>query len=181
MRIAALLALGSALPGFAQYHDDLATTRDGSVLYFSYTSPSLAPSTRIYRWSQDAGVTLFGDRPDLAALPPLFGQHLYGTQLTDDGSVLYHAEPLCATGTGPGFNTCTTGETQIVTPGLTPFTEAAFLLISPNGRYGVFTPFSNGGLWVDWWTGEQLQVDFHGMIVPQVTPPFSVNQHAVAQ
>ena len=181
MRAAVILAASfAAFPALAQYQYDLATTRDGSVLYFSYILPSASLSSKIYRWSHAAGVTLFADRPDLAQAPPLYGQHLYGTAITDDGTVLYHAEALCATGTGPGFNTCSVGETQIVTPGLEPFSMAGFLLISPNGRYGVYAPYNSGGLWMDWWTGEQIEVDFHDRTVPNVTPPFSVNQHAVA-
>src|SRR6266446_3877129 len=94
-----LLALLIAIPAFAQVQYDLATTRDGSVLYFTYINPSTGLSTKIYRWSRYADVTLFGDRPDLAQAPPLFGAHLYGTEITEAGSVIYHAEPLCATGT----------------------------------------------------------------------------------
>ncbi len=184
MRIAIFLAAwiaAAAFPAFAQYQYDLATTRDGSVLYFSLIDPSIGLNTKIYRWSQDAGVALFGDRPDLAQVPPHYGEHLYGTQITYDGTVLYHAEPLCVTGMGPGFNDCTWGETQAIIPNVPPFSVPGFLLISPNGRYGVFTPFNRGGLWVDWLTGEHMEVDFHKyQVIPNVTPPFSVNQHAVA-
>lgn len=182
MRIGIILAVSvAALPAFGQYQYDLATTRDGSLLYFSSIDPATSLNAKIYRWSQAAGVTLFGDRPDLAQLPPHFGQHLYGAEITDAGSVLYHAEPLCVTGMGPGFNDCTIGETQIVTPSLSPFSLAGFLLISPNGRYGVFTPYGSGAMWVDWFTGEEIEVDFHQYeVIPGVTPPFSVNQHAVA-
>src|SRR6266550_2966450 len=98
---------------------------------------------------------------DLSQTPPLYGQHLYGTQITNDGTVLYHAEALCSTGTGPGFNDCSVGETQIATPGQTPFSVSGSLLISPNGRYGVFAPYHSGGLWVDFYTGEEIEVDFH--------------------
>ena len=176
--LAASLAASSA---FAQYQYDLAATRDGSVLYFTYIDPASSINSRIYRWSHDAGVTLFGDRPDLAQLPPHFGEHLYGTQITDGGSVLYHAEPFCVTGMGPGFNDCTIGETQIVITNLAPFSVEGFLLISTNGRYGVFTPYGSGALWVDWFTGEQIEVDFHQYeVIPNVSPPFYVNQHAVA-
>ena len=182
MRLAIILAASFAVfPAFAQPRQyDLATTRDGSVLYFTYLNPNFSDpaglSTKIYRWSHDAGLTLFGDRPD-----PAHGEHLYGTQITYDGTVLYHAEALCSTGMGPGFNNCSIGETQVVNPDQQPFRVRGFLLISPNGRYGVFAPYNSGGLWVDWWTGEQIEVDFHQyQIIPNVTPPFFVNQHAVA-
>jgi hypothetical protein len=182
MRTATILAASFVtFPVFAQSQYDLATTRDGSVLYFSYIDPSTSPSTKIYRWSQDSGVTLFGERPDLAQFPPLYAEHLYGTQTTYTDTVLYHAEPLCSTGMGPGFNDCTIGQTQVVIPGLPPFSETGFLLVSPNGRYGVSTPYGAGALWFDWFTGEQVEVDFHQYeVIPNVSPPFSVNQHAIA-
>lgn len=182
MRVGIVVAASlAAFPALAQFQYDLATTHDGSVLYFSYVDASVPANSRIYRWSPDSGVTLFGDRPDLAQLPPHYGEHLYGTQLTDAGSVLYHAEPLCVTGFGPGFNDCTVGETEIVIPNMAPFSIQGFLLVSPNGRYGVFTPYGSGALWVDWFTGEQIEVDFHQYeMIPNVSPPFYVNQHAVA-
>lgn len=167
-----LLLLLTALPCAAQYHTNLATTRDGSVLYFTYTPPT-GLNTRIYRWTYETGTALFADGRDRA-------EHLYGTQLTEDGTVLYHAEPLCSTGMGPGFNNCSVGETRAVVPDSQPFSTPGFLLVSPNGHYGVFAPYNTGGLWVDWVTGEQVEVDFHGSIVPNVSPPFSVNQHAIA-
>jgi hypothetical protein len=181
MRAATVLAaMLASFPAVAQYQYDLATTRDGSVLYFSQVVSAIDLSTRIYRWSPETGVTLFADRADVAQAPPLPGQHLYGTAVTDDGTVLYHAEPLCSTGTGPGFNNCTVGETFIVTPGHEQFSVPGFLLISPNGRYGVFTPYGKGGLWVDWWTGEEIEVDFQGRTIPNLSQPFWVNQHAIA-
>ena len=69
---------------FAQYQYDLATSHDGSVLYFSYFRPATNQDTRIYRWKKDAGVTLFGDRPDLAEAPPLRAQHLYGAFVVNE-------------------------------------------------------------------------------------------------
>jgi hypothetical protein len=177
-------ALVISVPAFSQgnpqFQYDLATTYDGSVLYFSAVVSSTNPNTKIYSWSRSAGLALFGDRPDLMELPPYFGEHLYGTQITYEGSVLYHAEQLCATGTGPGFNTCDNGQTQVVIPSLPQFTLSGFLLISPFGRYGVAVPYKSGGLWMDWFTGQQIEVDFKGQIVPNVSPPFYVNQHAVA-
>jgi hypothetical protein len=179
MRTAIIFAASLAVissPAFAQYSSppyDLATTRDGSVLYFSAGAPS-SSNTKIYRWSLDAGVTLFGDRPDF-----LQGEHLYGTELTDSGAVIYHAEPLCFTGTGPGFNNCTAGQTQVVIPNFPQFSVEGFLLISPNGRYGVF-PSDSGMLWVDWFTGQEIQVPAGSQRIPIVSPPFFVNQHAVS-
>ena len=114
-----LVASLTVLPAYAQRQYDLATTYDGSILYFSYAAAGTSDS-QLYRWSRDSGPTLFGDRPDLVLLSPHFGQHLYGTQITYAGSVLYHAEPLCFTGMGPGFNDCTIGQTQIVSPGQDP-------------------------------------------------------------
>ncbi len=150
-------------------------------MYFSYIDPSKSLNTRIYRWSRDAGVTLFADRPDLTQIPPHYGQHLYGAEITDSGTVLFHAEPLCVTGTGPGFNDCTLGETEVLITSLPPFSVGGFLLVSPNGRYGVFTPYGIGAMWVDFVTGEQIEVDFHSYnVIPAVSPPFSVNQHAIA-
>ena len=179
--VAQLAALLAAIPAFAQYQYDLATTRDGSVLYFSSIDPSKNLDSKIYRWSRNEGVTLFADRPDLAQLPPHFGQHLYGAEITAAGTLLYHAEPLCVTGTGPGFNDCTLGETQVVIPNLDPFSVGGFLLVSPNGRYGVFTPYGSGAMWVDFLTGEQIEVDFRNYnVIPNLAPPFAVNQHAVA-
>ena len=162
-----------------RYQFDLATTFDGSLLYFSGVFAGDANS-RIYMWSRAAGLTLFADRPDLAELPPRYGEHLYGTQITYGGSVLYHAERLCWISIGGGINTCDIGQTQVVTPNLPQFMLSGFLLISPNGRYGVAVPYNSGGLWTDWFTGQQIEVDFKGQIIPNVTPPFSVNQHAVA-
>jgi hypothetical protein len=83
MRIAVLLAVSLAtFPASAQYQYDLATTHDGSVLYFSNVDPSNIFNTKIYRWSHDTRVALFGDRPDLAQAPPHYGEHLYGTEIT---------------------------------------------------------------------------------------------------
>jgi hypothetical protein len=82
---------------------------------------------------------------------------------------------------GPGFNDCTLGQTQIVNPNVPQLSVPGFLLISPNGRYGVFSPYKSGALWVDWFTGEQIEVDFHTyQVIPNVAPPFYANPHAVA-
>jgi hypothetical protein len=170
-----------AVPAFCQVNTpyDLASTYDGSTVYFSAVSPGDLNS-RIYRWSADQGLRPFGDRPDLAQLPPFYGEHLYGTHLTYEGSVLYHAERVCRTGLGPGFNGCDIGQTQVVDPNQPEFTLSAVLLVSPNGRYGVAVPYGSGGLWMDYVVGQQIQVDFKGQIIPAVTPPFSINQHAIA-
>lgn len=93
---------------------------------------------------------------------------------------MFHAEAGCATGTGPGFNTCSIGETQIQHPGQAPFTVEGFLLISPNGRYGVSATFENRATWMDWVTGEEIAVEMPFQSVANVSPPFSVNQHAIA-
>lgn len=181
MRTALILAC--SLAAFAQQPKDLATTRDGAVLYFTrqYFAAHGLDST-IYRWSADAGVTVFAERPDLRPPPPaLGGAQLYGTQVTDGGAILFHAEPLCSTGLGPGFNTCTMGETQVMVPDREPFRVPAFLLVSPSGRYGVFAPYGKGALWTDWATGEEIEVEMESPYeIPGVAPPFSVNQYAVA-
>lgn len=176
-----LVAFAAAAPVFAQYQYDLATSHDGSVLYFSYFRPATNQDTRIYRWKKDAGVTLFGDRPDLAEAPPLRAQHLYGAQVTDPGTVLFHAESGCSTGFGPGFNDCSAGETQVVRSNGESFSVPGFLLASPNERFGVFATFDRRVLWVDWFTGEETPVELlPSQSIPNVTPPFSVNRNAVA-
>lgn len=183
MRLTAgTLGLIMALPVLPQrlYHHDLAPAHDGAVLYFSYFRPEKNFGTKIFRWTATSGVELFADRPDLAEKPPLFRSHLYGADTTYSGTVIFHAEPACSTGTGPGFNTCSIGETQIVHPGQMPFSVEGFLLISPNGRYGVFATFEDRALWVDWVTGEEKEVAMPFQNVANVSPPFSVNQHAVA-
>lgn len=164
-----ILAIVCGLGVAGQVPYDLAVSYDGSVLYFSQFVGGSAPVTRLFRWTEDGGTALFRE-----------GAHLYGTQLTYDGAVLYHSEPPCSTGTGPGFNNCTAGETRVVVPGREEFSVPGFLLISPNGRYGVFATFEHEGLWVDWATGEEITVDFGYQGIPAVSPPFSVNQHAVA-
>ncbi|HEY4363626.1 MAG TPA: hypothetical protein VGN17_21855 [Bryobacteraceae bacterium] len=170
------IAALTALPGFAQY--DLATTRDGSTLYFSALGPGKT-GFPIYRWTKDTGVTLFGDRPDLTQAS-VYGERLYGTELTDEGTVIFHAEAGCATSGGPNGNTCPLGQTEIMTPGVPPFSIDNFLFISPNGRYGLFAPFHSGAIWADWLTGQQVEIDFHNQGIPDVNPPYVVNQHVIA-
>jgi len=36
-----------------------------------------------------SGITIFGDRPDLAQLPPLHSEHLYGTELTYEATARF--------------------------------------------------------------------------------------------
>ncbi len=170
MRIGAILAC-AALPAFAQF--DLATTRDGSILYFSAPVPHTG-NVDVYRWTRATGVTRFADRPDLA--DPNVGVRLTGTQLTAAGSVLYHAGPNCPI--GREGNQCAVGQTVINIPGLVPFSEDGYLLISPNGRYGISTPWGPGAFWMDWETGATRVVDAAG--VPDTTSPFHPNQHALS-
>ena len=84
----------ASLAAMAQQQLDLAASRDGSVLYFTSDSFGLnGRNSKIYRWSyNERKISLFGDQI-------VHGAHLYGTQLTDAGSVLYHVEPPCSTGT----------------------------------------------------------------------------------
>jgi hypothetical protein len=104
MKVGIILALSPfVFPAFAQefaFPTGLATTYDGSVLYFSNAAGKV-PNSKIYRWTEDTGLTVFAHQP---------GDHLYGTELTYAGTILYHAELYCSTGTGPGFNNCTVGE-----------------------------------------------------------------------
>jgi hypothetical protein len=163
---------------------DLATTYDGSVLYFTSVPPG-TQSSKIYRWSLTAGLTLFGDRPDLTKLRPYYGEHLYGTELTYSGAVLYHAEQLCPAPTGGNEpNNCGIGQTQVVDPNVPPFALTGYLLVSPNGRYGVAesvaVPYGGSALWMDWLTGQQIEVNLKNQFLPNVGPPYAVNQHAVA-
>lgn len=174
MRVAIILALSPfVFPALAQefaFPTGLATTYDGSVLYFS-DSTGKVTNSKIYRWTEDTGLTVFAQQP---------GDHLYGTELTYAGTILYHAEPYCSTGTGPGFNNCTVGETRIVTPKVPMSSPAGFLLISPNGQFGVSAPFNGGAMWTNFLTGQQIQVPVSYTSIPNVSPPFFVNQHAVA-
>jgi hypothetical protein len=174
MKAGIILALSPfVFPTFAQefaFPTGLATTYDGSVLYFS-NSAGKVTNSKIYRWTENAGLTVFAQQP---------GYHLYGTELTYAGTIIYHAEPYCSTGTGPGFNNCTVGETRIVTPKVPTSSQAGFLLISPNGQFGVSAPFNGGVLWTNFVTGRQIQVPVSYENIPNVSPPFFVNQHAVA-
>ena len=60
-----LAAAVLVLPAWTQIRD-LATTGDGGELYFSTSLPprgtGLAHQGRIFRWTPDAGVTLFAER-----------------------------------------------------------------------------------------------------------------------
>ena len=108
-------------------------------------------------------------------------QHRYGAQVTGAGTVLFHAESRCSTGFGPGFNNCPAGETQIVRSTGESFSVPGFLLASPSERFGVFATFDRRVLWVDWFTGEETRVELLPFqSIPNVTPPFSVNRHAIA-
>jgi len=171
MRIGTALAVALTLvPAFAQI--DLATTYDGSALYFRVVTQN--GINRIERWTRESGVTVFADRPDQG--------NLSGIQTTYAGSVTYHKEPRCSVGLGPGFNDCPAGESVVAIPNVERFSLYGFLLISPSGRYGVSSPYKSGALWEDWITGEAMQVDYGvpALGMPGVNPGFSINQHVVA-
>ena len=127
-----IFAALAAFPAFAQYTGpyDLATSQDGSVQYFSAVVSSFdtqhntwTSDTKIFRWSKEKGVTIFGERPDLAFFP--MGAHLYGTELTYEGTVPYHAEPTCLVFSSVAGNHCPVGETQVVIPNVPPLNTYA--------------------------------------------------------
>src|SRR5258708_39992185 len=108
---AILAALLAVCPAFAQF--DLATTPDGSELYFS-AFPQNSPSVKIYRWTRRTGAAVFAERPDLEQRP--YGALLLGTQITYSGTVLYHAAHGCPLSSGYDGNHCPVGETVAVIP-----------------------------------------------------------------
>ena len=61
------IAALTVLPVLAQF--DLATTQDGSVLYFGAIPPANGPGEQIFRWSKDAGVTSFPSTAQIWSRP----------------------------------------------------------------------------------------------------------------
>ncbi len=186
MRPAVFLAATlAALPAHAQFTElpyDLATTPDGSALYFTVPAPP-GGNEQIFRWTPATETVLFADRSDLSQGTQLPAR-LYGTQLTSGGAVVYHAELACPVGPGGASgNHCPIGQTVIVGPHAAPLTLAGYLLISPNGRYGVFAPYKpdwSTVLWVDWNTGDEIEVGLAPGSLPATIPGLDASQHGIA-
>src|SRR5260370_20730125 len=131
-----------SLPIPAQSFQNLATTADGSVLYFSTSSRQKGTSQRfdskIFRWTAATGVQLVAEGPEAinGCVSPTFSQ-LRAPQVSLDGSVVGYTasrtvrnSPFCAPGE-PNMGTVMRSGQTILLDG-----NAA---LSPNGRYAITT------------------------------------------
>ena len=157
-RTAILLVL--ALPLAAQFQH-LATTADGSVLYFSISLPFRdigAPHQgRIYRWDAARGIHVFAERTNEGG--PTLSNHydLSGPSVTASGdSVAFTGRRDCRIGTPCAVNPQTEGVVQPVAGGPFLFQDRGVIHLSRNGRYALMSGFLFGDVtWVDLATGQK--------------------------